>query len=117
MGVVLTAATPHRHGLFWAQAASASVRMFHYLKAPTMLTQCCCPAQVNDLTESFKRSLAEMENLRQRTSRQIDNAQKFAIQVSTATDYCRPEMHCQIVHFRSVQWLFFATMLLCFYGL
>eukprot|EP00877_Chromochloris_zofingiensis_P001167 jgi/Chrzof1/11050/Cz05g21220.t1 len=36
--------------------------------------------QVNDLTESFKRSLAEMENLRQRTSRQIDNAQKFAIQ-------------------------------------
>lgn len=37
--------------------------------------------QVNDLADSFKRSLAEMENLRQRTARQIENAQKFAVEV------------------------------------
>ncbi|GBF88541.1 grpE mitochondrial-like [Raphidocelis subcapitata] len=37
-------------------------------------------AKVNDLADSFKRSLAEMENLRQRTSRQVENAQKFAVE-------------------------------------
>ncbi|KAI8477514.1 MAG: mitochondrial grpE-type co-chaperone of the HSP70 system [Monoraphidium minutum] len=37
-------------------------------------------SKVNDLADSFKRSLAEMENLRQRTSRQIENAQKFAVE-------------------------------------
>jgi len=37
--------------------------------------------KVNDLADSFKRSLAEMENVRQRTARQVENAQKFAVEV------------------------------------
>jgi len=36
---------------------------------------------VQELTDSFKRSLAEMENLRQRTARQVEQANKFAAQV------------------------------------
>ena len=35
-------------------------------------------AKVNDLADSFKRSLAEMENLRQRTAREVDTARRFA---------------------------------------
>lgn len=48
---------------------------------PPWTTRC---VQVNDLADSFKRSLAEMENLRQRTTRQIENAQKFAVEVSNS---------------------------------
>jgi hypothetical protein len=48
----------------------------HLLSPPSL-----CNAQVNDLADSFKRSLAEMENVRQRTARQIENAQKFAVEV------------------------------------
>lgn len=36
--------------------------------------------KVNELADSFKRSLAEMENLRQRTQRQVENAHKFAVE-------------------------------------
>ncbi|KAF5841589.1 GrpE-domain-containing protein [Dunaliella salina] len=36
--------------------------------------------QVSQLTDSLKRSLAEMENLRMRTTREVENAKKFAIQ-------------------------------------
>lgn len=39
-------------------------------------------ADLDKLTDGFKRSLAEMENLRQRHSREMDNTRKFAIQVS-----------------------------------
>jgi hypothetical protein len=49
-------------------------------RPPAAAGRPCC-AQVNDLADSFKRSLAEMENLRQRTSRQVENAQKFAVEV------------------------------------
>jgi molecular chaperone GrpE (heat shock protein) len=38
-------------------------------------------AKVADLADSFKRGLADMENLRQRTARQVENAQKFAVEV------------------------------------
>lgn len=41
-------------------------------------------AQVTELADSFKRSLAEMENLRQRTTRQVENAHKFAVEVRRA---------------------------------
>lgn len=37
--------------------------------------------QVEELTDAVKRGLAEMENLRARTSRQIEQTQKFAVQV------------------------------------
>jgi hypothetical protein len=37
--------------------------------------------QVSHLTDTLKRNLAEMENLRMRTSREVENAKKFAIQV------------------------------------
>lgn len=37
-------------------------------------------AKVDFYTDQLKRSLADMENLRQRTSRQIDQAEKFAVQ-------------------------------------
>lgn len=33
------------------------------------------------LTDSLKRTLAEMENLRARTAREVDVSKKFAIQV------------------------------------
>jgi len=36
--------------------------------------------KVEELTDGFKRSLAEMENVRDRTRREIDTAKKFAIQ-------------------------------------
>ncbi|KXZ53058.1 hypothetical protein GPECTOR_8g52 [Gonium pectorale] len=36
--------------------------------------------QVEALTDSLKRNLAEMENLRQRTAREVDVSKKFAIQ-------------------------------------
>lgn len=37
--------------------------------------------QVAALTDSLKRSLAEMENVRARTAREMDGAKKFAVQV------------------------------------
>lgn len=43
-----------------------------------------CP-QVETLTDSLKRTLAEMENLRARTAREVDVSKKFAIQVGLAT--------------------------------
>jgi hypothetical protein len=43
--------------------------------------------QLNDLTDAYKRNLAEMENLRERTRREIDTAKKFAIQVSMAVGH------------------------------
>ncbi len=44
--------------------------------------------KVNELADSFKRSLAEMENLRQRTSRQVENAHKFAVEVGRLGGGC-----------------------------
>lgn len=48
--------------------------------------QCLSPAPANVtpclLCEQFKYQLAEMENLRTRTTREVDNAKKFALQVS-----------------------------------
>lgn len=42
---------------------------------------CWVLAQVESLTDSWKRSLAEMENVRVRTTREVENSKKFAIQV------------------------------------
>lgn len=39
-------------------------------------------AQVEGLTDAVKRSLAEMENVRQRTAREVSNAKKYGVQVS-----------------------------------
>ncbi|GFH06728.1 GrpE protein homolog, partial [Haematococcus lacustris] len=36
--------------------------------------------EVAQMTDSLKRALAEMENVRQRTAREMDNAKKFAVQ-------------------------------------
>lgn len=40
-----------------------------------------CTLQVEKLTDALKRSLADMENLRVRTAKEVDNAKKFALQV------------------------------------
>lgn len=40
--------------------------------------------QLEELTDRLKRLYADMENLRERTARQTENAQKFAIQVRAA---------------------------------
>jgi molecular chaperone GrpE (heat shock protein) len=37
--------------------------------------------QVAQLTDSLKRALAEMENVRARAAREVDGAKKFAVQV------------------------------------
>jgi hypothetical protein len=43
-----------------------------------------CTSQVNQTTDRMKRALAEMENVRTRTAREMDSAKKFAVQVGRA---------------------------------
>ena len=42
---------------------------------------CCSSFQVDQLTDRLKRSLAEMENVRTRSTREVENAKKFGSQV------------------------------------
>lgn len=51
------------------------------------------------MTDAVKRSLAEMENVRMRTSRDVENAKKFGIQVSTRA--CRAAVPCANFHLHS----------------
>lgn len=45
------------------------------------LSGCSLCMQVQQLTDSLKRALAEMENVRARTTREVENTKKFAVQV------------------------------------
>jgi hypothetical protein len=64
--------------------------------------------QVETLTDSLKRTLAEMENLRARTAREVDVSKKFAIQAraepgayvhvplaTSSAEGCSACMHCE----------------------
>ena len=66
--------------------ATELVRRVHqsdrlYLLSSTRLISDVVVSQAEDLADKLKRTLADMENLRQRSARQAENTQKFAIQV------------------------------------
>ena len=63
----------------------SAVQLSGIYSGPLVVLYYCQPCQVEELTDGFKRSLAEMENVRDRTRREIDTAKKFAIQVREGT--------------------------------
>ena len=82
----------------------------------TMVQGCVSRVQVDDLKDKLARSLADMENLRDRTARASEQARNFAIQVGdVAPVRCSWQHTCSILTLHSTNRILLRCMTLVFY--